>query len=99
MLLLLDEMVEKVAERHKKDGDEHIPRRTSVTFSRRDIREFSGWAHTRVHRYLKELIELEYVIQESGRNGTMCRYRLAYEGQGKDGERFMLGLTDPEDLK
>lgn len=99
LLLLLDEMVEKTAERHKKDGDEHIPKRTSITFSRRDIREFSGWAHTRVHRYLKELIELEYVIQDSGRNGSVCRYRLAYEGQGKDGERFMLGLTDPEDLK
>jgi hypothetical protein len=44
------------------------------------------------------LIDLEYVIQDSGRNGSVCRYRLAYEGQGKNGERFMLGLTDPEDL-
>lgn len=107
LLLLLDEMVEKIVERLKKESStggpggnpDHRQNRTSITFSRRDIREFSGWAHTRVHRYLKELIELEYVIQESGRNGSMCRYRLAYEGQGKNGERFMLGLTDPEDLK
>mgnify|MGYP006290284627 CR=1 FL=1 len=107
LLLLLDEMVEQIVERLKKESStggpggnpDHRQNRTSITFSRRDIREFSGWAHTRVHRYLKELIELEYVIQESGRNGSMCRYRLAYEGQGKNGERFMLGLTDPEDLK
>jgi len=101
LLLLLDEMVEAQVERLKKESaseGEHAPRRTSITFSRRDIREFSGWAHTRVHRYLKELIDLEYVLQDSGRNGSVCRYRLAYEGQGKNGERFMLGLTDPEDL-
>ena len=46
----------------------------------------------------KELLELEYVLLESGRNGALCRYRLAYEGQGKDGSRFMLGLTNPASL-
>lgn len=108
LLLQLDEMVEKQVERLKKESStggpggnpDNAPRqRTSVSFTRREIREFSGWAHTRVHRYLKELIELEYVLIDSGRNGTLCRYRLAYEGQGKNGERFMLGLTDPEQLK
>ncbi len=98
LLLQLDEMVEKQVERLKKENPDHAPRRTSVSFTRREIREFSGWAHTRVHRYLKELIELEYVLIDSGRNGTLCRYRLAYEGQGKNGERFMLGLSDPDSL-
>jgi len=98
LLLQLDEMVEKAAERLTKESPDHKPRRTSISFTRREIREFSGWAHTRVHRYLKELIELEYVLIDSGRNGTLCRYRLAYEGQGKNGERFMLGLTNPDDL-
>ena len=52
----------------------------------------------RLHIHLKELVDLEYVLIDSGRNGTLCRYRLAYEGQGKDGSKFMLGLTDPEAL-
>ncbi len=99
LLLLLDDMVEKIVERLKRENPDHGPRRTSVTFSRREIREFTGWAHTRVHRYLKELIELEYVLIDSGRNGSLCRYRLAYEGQGKNGERFMLGLTNPDELE
>ncbi|MBD3309555.1 toprim domain-containing protein, partial [candidate division KSB3 bacterium] len=98
LLLLLDEMVEQIAERLKEKNDGNAPKRTSISFTRREIREATGWAHTRVHRYLKELIELEYVLIDSGRNGTLCRYRLAYEGQGKKGERFMLGLVDPEDL-
>jgi DNA primase catalytic core len=98
LLLLLDEMVEKIVERLKKGDEEHRPSRTAVSFTRREIREATGWSHTRVHRYLKELIELEYVLLDSGRNGTLCRYRLAYEGQGKNGERFMLGLVDPDTL-
>ena len=98
LLLLLDEMVEQIAGRLKKEAEENRPSRTAVTFTRREIREATGWAHTRVHRYLKELVDLEYVLIDTGRNGTLCRYRLAYEGQGKNGERFMLGLTDPEAL-
>ncbi|MBT7702555.1 MAG: hypothetical protein HN700_19875 [Verrucomicrobia bacterium] len=74
------------------------PSRCSVRFTRREIREFSGWTPTRLHIHLKELVDLEYVLVDSGRNGTVCRYRLAYEGQGKDGSKFMLGLTDPETL-
>ena len=26
------------------------------------------------------------------------RYRLLYDGQGKDGEKFLLGLADPDQL-
>jgi len=100
LLLLLDEMVEQLVKRQKKnDNEEHAPGRRTVSFTRREIRESTGWAHTRVHRYLKELVELEYVLVDSGRNGTLCYYRLAYEGQGKNGERFMLGLTDPDSLE
>jgi DNA primase catalytic core len=99
LLLLLDEMVEQTVERLKQERPDHVPLRTAVTFSRRQIREATGWAQTRVHRYLKELVDLEYVLIDSGRNGTLCRYRLAYEGQGKNGERFMLGLTDPDQLE
>ena len=42
---------------------------------------------------------LEYVTVESGRNGSAYRYRLAYEGQGKDGSQFMLGLKSVEQIK
>jgi hypothetical protein len=79
-------------------GPDHVPGRTEISFSRRDIREATGWTPTRLHIHLKELVELEYVLLDSGRNGMLCRYRLAYEGQGKNGERFMLGLTDPATL-
>jgi DNA primase len=68
------------------------------SFTRRQIREFSGWSNVRVHRHLQELIELEFVLVEHGRNGVQHRYRLAYDGQGRDGRRFMLGLKPVEEL-
>jgi len=69
-----------------------------TSFTRREIREATGWSQSRVHRYLSELVELEYVITESGRNGTLQTYRLAYEGQGKDGQKFVLGLKSVDQL-
>jgi hypothetical protein len=68
-------------------------------FTRRQIREFTGWSNARVHRYLQELIELEFVLMEHGRNGVLHRYRLAYDGQGQDGGKFLLGLKPVSELR
>jgi hypothetical protein len=75
------------------------PVRHTPGFTRRQIREFTGWSHARVHRYLQELIELEFVLMEHGRNGVLHRYRLAYDGQGQDGRKFLLGLKPVEELR
>ena len=68
-------------------------------FTRRQIREFTGWSNARVHRYLQELIELEFVLMEHGRNGVLHRYRLAWDGEGQDGRKFMLGLKPVNKLR
>ncbi len=104
LLMLLDELVEATAKRIGKanktvKGEAQAPSRTAISFSRREVREFTGWTNTRLHIHLKELADFEYVIVDAGRNGMPFRYRLAYEGQGKDGRRFMLGLKDADALK
>lgn len=73
--------------------------RHPLCFTRRQVREFTGWAHARVHRYLSELLELEYVAVEGGRNGVLHRYQLLWDGQGQDGSRFLLGLRSPDELR
>jgi len=93
LLMLLDDMVE-----HRTEGSASACPRTEHSFTRRNIREFTGWSDTRVYRYLKELVFLEYILLLSGQNGIRHHYRLAYEGQGKQGEKFMLGLKYPEEL-
>ncbi|MBF0433419.1 MAG: toprim domain-containing protein [Fibrobacteria bacterium] len=97
LLLLLDDMVENIFSRNQ--DQTHVIKRTEIGFTRRDIREYSKWSNYRVHTHLKELVDLEYVLVESGRNGSQYRYCLAYEGQGKSGQRFVLGLKDVEDIK
>ena len=72
---------------------------TAPAFTRRQIREFTGWGNARVHRYLQELIELEFVLMEHGRNGVLHRYRLAYDGQGENGGKFLLGLKPVAELR
>ena len=94
-MLLLDDLLKE----RTQDKENPAELRRQLTFTRRDIREFTGWANSRVHRYLRELVDLEYVLVESGRNGATYRYRLAYDGQGQDGQRFVLGLKAIEDLQ
>ena len=51
------------------------------TFTRRQVREFAHWERTRVHRYLAELLDLEYVLRDRTRRGTTDRYILAWDGE------------------
>jgi DNA primase len=47
-----------------------------VAFTRRELREFCGWPHVRVRRYLVELVEMEFITVISGRAGSAYRYYL-----------------------
>jgi len=99
LLLQLDELAKERLKATQKDNPDSKLRTSDLSFSRRDIREYTGWSNTRLHVHLKELVDFEYIVIETGRNGLPFRYRLAWEGQGKDGRRFMLGLTDPDKLR
>lgn len=99
LLMLLDRMVDSMASELQRHDPDFCPNRTRITFTRRQVREFTGWSNFRVHVHIKELVDMEYVLIESrggARHGRL--YRLAYEGQGKDGSKFLMGLTDPGEL-
>jgi DNA primase len=68
----------------------------AASFTRREIRQYTGWSNYRVHTHLKELVDYEYLACELDRPGGGHRYRLLYQGEGKDGERFVLGLKNIE---
>jgi len=98
LLMLIEELATGRLKEQQKRDKESKTKPPDIPFSRRELREFSGWTNTRLHIHLKELVDFEYIVIETGRNGTPFRYRLAWEGQGKDGKRFMLGLKDVDDL-
>lgn len=99
LLLQLEAMAIAWAKTRLKEDPDTKLKPTDLSFSRRDIREYTGWSNTRLHIHLKELVDFEYLAIETGRNGMPFRYRLAWEGQGKDGRKFLLGLTDPDKLQ
>ncbi len=70
--------------------------RADVRFSRRDVREATGWGHTQLKIHLERLVELELVAIHRGRQGQGFLYELAYAGEGEDGAPFLVGLSDAD---
>ena len=77
----------------KKCREENISQEKCV-ISRRDIREYSRWSEYQIRAHIGELEELEYLIPVAGRQGKRFTYILAWDGQGSDGGKFILGLKD-----
>jgi len=92
LLFALDRMVGEACARQQID-------RKDVHFSRRAIREATGWSHTQVRVHLERLVELEYVLVHRGGRGQSFEYELLYDGRGEDGAPFLAGLIDVEALK
>ena len=69
-----------------------------VRFTQRETREQLGWGDFQLRRHLARLVELEYVLAHRTGYGNQRQYELLYEGQGRQGEPFLLGLADPEEL-
>lgn len=88
-LLLLEEMVKKGCERLKIE-------RSEFRFYRRDILDFTGWGYNQLRVHMERLTELEYVLIHRGYQGLRFSYELLYDGKGKDGKPFCVGLIDVE---
>ncbi len=65
-------------------------KRTTYTFTRTEIMNFTGWTKTRLHIHLKELIDLELVVKESGKKNCLQHYKLLYQGETE--RKFLIGL-------
>jgi len=92
LLTLIDEWVSRECRRlHQQRGD--------FRFTRRDVREATGWGNTQLKIHLSRLEEMEYLLVHRGKRGQSFVYELLYEGQGTDGKPFLMGLIDVEMLR
>jgi len=89
---LLDQLLAMVREACEREGLE----RREYHFTRRQVRETTCWGDTQLKIHLARLVELEYLLVH--RKGQTFCYELAYAGEGSDGQRFLVGLLDPEHL-
>jgi DNA primase len=72
--------------------------RSEYRFSRRQICEYTGWSLTQVRLHLDRLAEHEYILVHRGSRGLSFVYELLYNGEGKKGEPFLMGLIDINQL-
>ena len=69
-----------------------------VLFSRRKLRELSGWSYSQVKRHLDRLQELEYVGVRYGRMGSTMHYELLIDMNEVD-QSMHVGLIDVKHLQ
>ena len=67
-------------------------------FSRRDIREYACWPDYQVKRYIKQLVDLEYLVTVTGRRGKRYVYALRYGDEVSPGKRYLACLVDVDKL-
>jgi DNA primase len=90
--------LEMAKEMVKKECKELNIERSEYRFSRRQICEYTGWSMTQVRMHLDRLVEHEYVLVHRGSRGLSFVYELLYNGEGKKGEPFLMGLIDINQL-
>ena len=73
--------------------------RCNHRFSRREVRESTNWSDFQVKMHMHKLEELEYVLVHRGGRGQSFVYELLYDGAGRDGKPFLMGLIDVQMLK
>jgi len=71
----------------------------NVVFTRREVREHTQWSDYQVRSHMKQLEELEYLYPVNGGPGKRYAYQLLWDGRGMDGNKFMMGLIDCDQLK
>ncbi len=92
LLAHINEMVEKQCCRLTIEKSDY-------RFSRREVRDYSGWTDFQMKKHMRRLEEMEYVLVHSGSRGKSIVYELLYNNEGKHGNQFIMGLIDIEKLK
>jgi DNA primase catalytic core len=72
--------------------------RCDFRFSRRTVRERTGWSYEQLRVHLGRLVEFEYLLVHRGARGQSFVYELCYDGHGTDGGAFLAGLIDTDEL-
>jgi hypothetical protein len=84
-------MVEEACTRQEVD-------RSDYRFSRRDVRQYTGWGNTQLRLHLGRLAEMEYLLVHRGGRGQSFVYELLWKRSKDNSEPILPGLIDAEKL-
>ena len=82
----------------KSDCERQSLQQADFRFSRRQVRDLTGWGNTQLGIHLARLVDMEYLFEHGNRRGQTSGYELAYGGEGESGQSFLMGLLDSETL-
>jgi DNA primase len=68
--------------------------RADVRFTRRAVRAALGLSDTQLRVHLDRLVQLEYVRQHTGQNGSLYTYSLLFDGENETSGPQLMGLSD-----
>ena len=88
----LDELVVEACERLEME-------RSDFRFTRREVREATGWGDTQLRLHLSRLVSMEYLLVHQGGRGQSYVYELVYESSGEEARPLLPGLIDVEALR
>ena len=69
-----------------------------VRFTRRDVRERTGWGDTQLRVHLTRLHELEYMLAHRGMRGQSFEYELVFDGDTGADAPHLVGLIEANEL-
>lgn len=72
---------------------------SEVRFTRKQIRNLSGWSNTQVHTHIRLLTELEYLHACRGVSGQGFAYELVFGCENESDRPTLAGLTDIRSLR
>jgi len=91
LLNQIESHVKTHCQQHKLD-------QSAYRFTRRQVRQMSGWSETQIRLHMQRLTNMEYLLSHRGGRGQSFEYELLYSGEGQQGDAFLMGLMDVESL-
>ncbi len=73
--------------------------REQVRFTRREVRQATGWRDTQLRVHLSRLVALEYLLVHQGSRGRSYVYELVYDPEEARAGRHLPGLIDVASLR
>jgi hypothetical protein len=73
--------------------------RSDYRFTRKQVRDYTGWSDFQVQTHMTKLVALEYVLTHRGGRGQSFVYELLFDRSTvKPGQPMLAGLLDPTKL-
>ena len=92
LLALLDDLVTSECRRLRM-------KRADFHFSRRLVRDVTGWSETQLRVHMARLVELEYLLVHRGGRGQSFVYELLFEKKSENEKPVLFGLVNVEELR